>query len=418
MKLLMLGASKAQLAGIYAAKALGHDVLTLDYLQNAPGHKEALAVSYCSTFNLDDALQFAMEQKIDGVMTMGTDQPVLTSAYIASCMSLPMLISKETAYAVTDKSLMKEIFRRYDIPHMPYHLINDGENVPEFTFPAVLKPVDSQGQRGVYYIKDKGQLERYIPLSMDHSRKRQLVLEKYYPNDEITVTGWVVKGKVYVLTITDRVSFKDKEHIGVCLSHEYPTRHLKTYGYELLQWTQKIVTAFNIEEGPIYFQFFVGDEGIKINEVACRIGGAYEAHYIKRLFGIDLCDWQVRASLGLGYDSSLLKTVNPLVVHEALSVQFFFTKEGCIYTLDSRVFNSANRTMEKKEGLWEGAVFLTQSSISEGVQNATSRAGYAILYSQSSDRLEEYIKYFYGQLKVCDASGNTLLIYRPLGGRA
>ena len=40
--------------------------------------------------------------------------------------------------------------------------------------------------------------------------------------------------------------------------------------------SQKVADAFGLEEGPFYLQLLIGDEGIRVNELACRIGGAFE----------------------------------------------------------------------------------------------------------------------------------------------
>jgi hypothetical protein len=57
---------------------------------------------------------------------MGTDQPVLTAAMVAEKLGLPFYISPDTARAVTNKRVMKELLRKHDIPCVPSALVGEG----------------------------------------------------------------------------------------------------------------------------------------------------------------------------------------------------------------------------------------------------------------------------------------------------
>jgi DNA repair protein RadC len=74
----------------------------------------------------------------------------------------------------------------------------------------------------------------------------------------LTVNGWVENTKATVLSVVDRVTIKNTRHIGVCLCHNYPSLHWETYQDEIISLTERIVSAFQIKDGPIYFQYLVG----------------------------------------------------------------------------------------------------------------------------------------------------------------
>ncbi len=100
------------------------------------------------------------------------------------------------------------------------------------------------------------------------------------------------------MTMTDRVTFSEDNKIGVCVSHEHPSVHIENYGDTAKRLTEKIVNAFEIENGPIYFQFLVGKEGMLVNEIACRIGGAYEDQFIPKITGFDILGEQLNIAQG------------------------------------------------------------------------------------------------------------------------
>lgn len=98
------------------------------------------------------------------------------------------------------------------------------KNIP---FPVVIKPLDSQGQRGVFKLNSPAEVINSLPETLSFSRADKVLLESYYPSDEITVSAWVDQGVPEILTITDRESFSFERNIGICYAHEYPSRHHK-----------------------------------------------------------------------------------------------------------------------------------------------------------------------------------------------
>lgn len=413
MKLVMLGASKAQLIGIEKAVELGVDVITCDYLEDAIGHGLAIESHYVSTFDLDGVLEVAQESRAHGIMTLGTDQPVLTCAYVAEKLDLFCYHSVELARNVTNKIWMKKLFKQHNIDTVDYVLYEKGINdkeLEDFEGPVVIKPVDSQGQRGIFYLNKAIDAKNYYSEVVSFSREKLILVERYYDHEEVTVSGWVENGKPYILSITDRVTFKDKEQIGICLSHEFPSKFVKDYGRELHQLTKKIVEAFNITKGPIYFQFLVGHEGIKVNEIACRIGGAHEATFLPYLTGFDICDTQIKQSLNIKADLSPLFIYDFFTSTKHLSVQLFFSSPCNIHYMP---------TIENiclLEGVIDAGFHVAIGDEIKLIDNATARAGFVIVEAETKDQLEKRIRALYNRLVIKDVDGINHIIHRELTG--
>ncbi|MCK5199312.1 MAG: ATP-grasp domain-containing protein, partial [Spirochaetales bacterium] len=300
MKLMIVGGGEAQLNAVRRAKNLGFTVVVSDMNPNCPGSAEADQFVKASTFSCEETHAAAISENIDAIMTLGTDQPVLPVAWTAFKMGLPTGISVETALAVTNKRVMKPLFMKNRIPACKFTFISENSTSTDlsgFTYPLVVKPVDSQGQRGVYKVEDWKELKGYLPDVLSYSREEEVLVEEFYQNEEITVSGWSVGGRFYPLTVTDRVTRSNGPHIGVCMSHEYPSKYLEKYGEEILSISKKIVSSFSITNGPVYIQMLIGDAGIKVNEVASRIGGAYEDEFIPAITGVDILTLQFELAL-------------------------------------------------------------------------------------------------------------------------
>jgi len=411
MKLCVLGASSAQLIGIIEAKKMGHEVISCDNMPQSIGHSFSDGHANISTFDLDGVLEMAKRESIDGILTLGTDQPVLTVAYVAQSLGLPRMLDFTTARDVTNKKYMKAIFKEHNIPSVDYQLYKKGYNeevLEKIQYPVVVKPLDSQGQRGVYYLENSEAVIAYFDKVVGYSREEFILVETFYEHEEVTISGWVEQGKAYILTITDRVTFSSHEHIGICLSHEFPSKHMECYGNEMIDLSQKIVGAFNLETGPIYFQFLIGKKGILVNEIACRIGGAYEATFIPYLTGFDLCKTVIKASLGQEYDVTGLYGYDMRKIQSCISVQLFFCAPCKVH------FIPEEASIRSMEGIVDVGIALSIGDEVKPIHNATARAGFVIVQADSKKILEQRLNALYDRLIILDQEGNNHIIHREM----
>ncbi|MFO7888052.1 MAG: carboxylate--amine ligase [Eubacteriales bacterium] len=405
MKFLVLGAGSCQLNLIKYLKSNNHEVIVTDYLKDSIGKKYADKSEMVSTFDLEGIVSIAKKHKVDTILTAGTDQPVYYAAKACEILNLPNYISSNLALLVTDKKRMKEIFDKNNIPTVKYVLLKENENIDLIDndlFPGVVKPLDSQGQRGVLYIKDKDDLKKKINIPFSFTKQSEILLEKYYENDEITISGWIIEKDTKVLSISDRVTYNNFPHIGICISHNYPSKHYKEYSEEIIKITKDIVSGFKIEKGPIYFQMLIGSEGIKVNEIACRIGGAFEDVYIPYVSGVNMSDLLLRDSSNIPHIQKVKS--NSISKKTKISVQLFFARPGKISymsSLDSLVSNGL---------ILDGRFNFKVGDNIPKIKNATQRAGHFIVSSSNKDNLFEKVDKVFNKVKILDEDGNNLVI--------
>lgn len=402
--LMILGAGQCQVNAIKKIKAMGHRAIVCDYNLFAPGKTIGDVSVLADAFSYEEVLIEAKRHRIDGLFTSGTDQPVLTVSQVSESMNLPCFLDVSTARLVTHKKAMKERFTKLGIPTVDYALIKAGfkaQEIKHLVFPIVLKPVDSQGQRGIFKVHDLESLRKAIPKVLMYSREDYILAESYYPNQEITVSGYVVKGHVHVFTITDRATFPSDDHIGVCLSHEYPSKHLPTYRDEILSITKTICQGFGIHEGPIYFQMLVGQAGIKVNEIACRLGGAYEDVTIPYVTGIDPLALVIDGALGQAKTSVL--DDHAYLEKGYFSTQLFFCRPGMI-----KVMTPIEDLLDLPYVLSAGYNYSVGDRIPE-TENASARAGHIIITGETEAKLTEHIDAVYDLLEIRDEESNLVL---------
>lgn len=402
-KLMLLGAGKLQVNAVKRAQELGYGVLAVDWEPSAPAKKVSDEAGLADVFNAETCLALARKSAVDGVMTTGTDQPVLTAAKVAREMRLPMLISVDTALGATHKGVMKRVLETRGIPTAPYKLWkpSDGLEELEALMPGVVKPVDSQGQRGIFRVETPGEVAERFTEVLRYSRDEHILVERFITGDEVTFSGWVRGGKLYPLALTDRVTFAEQSKIGICVAHEFPTRHFETHADEVLALSERIVEAFDIASGPVYIQYLLGSQTV-VNELACRIGGAYEDIWMPELTGCDWLRWMIEGALGEASDFSALENYDWKKVGRRLSAQLFFSKPGTIKRLSA---------VPTPACLDYGFHYEPGQTI-QGIANATQRAGYFVVTAEDEAGLDAAVADMFDmiQIEMEDAPENAVLV--------
>jgi phosphoribosylamine-glycine ligase len=404
-KLIVLGGGNCQVALLKYLQAQGHLVILIDYLLDPPGKQYANIHKRVSTFDVSGIVDVARQHEIDAIITAGTDQPVYAGACASEALNLPFYISSDLAYALTHKKRMKSVFQQYDIPTVQFGYLTETlteDLLEELMAPLVIKPYDSQGQRGVLKVNHLSSLADAMKESFSFTNESEILWETYYPNDEITVSGWVVEGKTHILSVTDRVTFDTEPHIGICTAHHYPSKHYHIHRETIIQLTENLVQAFQIEKGPIYFQMLVGKEGILVNETAARIGGAFEDVYIKSLYGLDLDELLLNDVLGIPNHlahSNYMETSN-----EILNVILFFANPGKIASL-SKMNDLVERGL-----IIDGAFNFKEGDRIDAIRNATGRAGHFVVKGHNIEELNKKTQSALDRVFIIDQEGHNLLI--------
>ena len=400
--LVVLGGSNAQLNAVVRAKQKGYFVILLDYLNKPPAAAYADIHVQASTFDIKECFNAASFYHADGIITVGSDQPVYTAAIVAEKLALPSPIPADIAFTVTNKKAMKLLFQQNNIPTVKHIFIDKDTSVKHLSnlsSPFVIKPLDSQGQRGIFKLDTATEVLQHLDRTLSFSSQSEALIEEYYPSDEITISCWIQAGDLYILSITDRLHYPSTKHIGICTEHRFPSKHMHLYN-ELYTICKKIITAFDILEGPLYIQMFVGKSGIKVNEIACRIGGAFEDIFIPYLTEFDILNAVIDSSINKHIDTSSLQQLNIQKTKKQVSVQLLFCESCTIRSITPL-----------KEILALPFVLSVGYNFSEGdiipkTENATARFGHCVIVSDTVP-IETLIAILYEKLEVISEEDGT-----------
>ena len=152
-KLMLLGGLRYLLPVIEEAHKLGVHVITADYLPDNIAHKYSDEYCNVSIIDKEAVLKAAQELQIDGILSHAVDPGVVSAAYVAEKMGLPFQCSYKAACILQDKSIFRQFLadNGFNCPHAKgYNNVKDAlKDVDYFTWPVIVKPVDSAGSKGV-----------------------------------------------------------------------------------------------------------------------------------------------------------------------------------------------------------------------------------------------------------------------------
>ena len=222
-------------------------------------------------------LAYAMENKVCGVTTDQTDIAVRSVAYVAQQMGLPG-IGYETGCLFTDKNLMREKMAGLGIPLLPFKTVNSLDEAlayyGEIGGKVIIKPLDTQGSRGVQICCSAEELAAKYDEAARWSSAHNVIVERYATGREFVVEGLAFEHAFRNLCIGDTLYF-DLPDAFAAKSRIFPTTADDALAQRVLDLNARIITGFGLRQGLTHSEFIMDGDEIYLMETAARGGGVF-----------------------------------------------------------------------------------------------------------------------------------------------
>lgn len=333
--LMMIGAGPDQTFGILKAKKMGLRVLATDANKNAPGFAFvddfAIASVYDSNASLKAAEILNTKYKLDSVMTLGIDIPLIVAKIAAKC-SLPGP-SLKTAYLASNKYLMKKQFAKYNIPIPWFEKVKSLKELKKIIgkrgFPIVIKPVDSRGARGVLLITKKVDLGWAFRESISYSSLGELIVEEYLFGPQISTESVIYDNFATTPGFSDRNYEYIEKYTPFMIENggTLPSRLSYTAQTAVKRTAEAAARTLGINRWTAKGDMVLTEEGPKVIEIAARISGGFFATVkIPHNTGVDFVRAAILMALGQKPDFEDLK----IKYHRHITQRYFFLPAGKI----------------------------------------------------------------------------------------
>lgn len=399
MKALVLAGGFPQIDLLNELRDRGISTVLADYYAEPVAKPYADKFYQVSTLDVEAITNVAKSEKVDFLITVCTDQALLTVAKVSEELGLPCYIDYQTGLNVTNKSYMKKVFAENAIPSAKHVIMGvfDENKLAGMKYPMIVKPVDCNSSKGVAKVVCIEELISAFDKAVGYSRTKTAIVEEFVDGTELSVDVYVEQGKAHVLSVTNSDKIQDNQKFVIFRS-KYPIVRSEVVNKKISDASQRIADAFGIKNSPMLIQLIVRDEDIFILEFSARTGGGVKHRLIERICGFDVIKAVVDLTLGEIPHLEIKPPQSRYIVDE-----FIYCRPGVFDRLegfDSLVQDGilSNYFLFK----WSGAVFDT-------IENSGDRIAGFTIQADSIEDLKKKHCIANSRIKAIDNNGEDMI---------
>jgi biotin carboxylase len=313
---------------------------------------------------------------------VSADRAVPVVAAVAEARGLPG-IGVATAHLMTHKVAMRRQLAEFGVPQPRFAAIRSMSErrraVDEVGFPAVLKPADSGGQRGVFRVDSLDDVETHLHEALAASPTEEAILEEFVDGTEMNGIVVARNGETIPLTLSDRLR-PPGIGFGVGWIHVYPAT---VYGDQLAE-SERVAGhtahALGLRTGIAFPQLIAARDGrVVVVECAARIPGGQMADLVRHAVGVDLVEVQLRMALGEELPDELVRPR----FQQPLAIRFLTASPGPLPTGVVRRIGPLDKVLAFP-GVVQADVYLQLGETIRPVRLDGDRRGYVIAVGETN----------------------------------
>lgn len=291
-RILILGAGNAQIDAIEYCKAHGYEVVGCSYTTVDCGIPHLDIFEQVDIKSIEGVKALAEKYGVSAVYSVGSDLAMPTVMKVSEQLGLPHFITAEAAEICHSKGRMRETLGEGFEGNAAFRVCSTLEEALEYSsFPGMMKPVDSQGQRGCFKVESAEDIRERFAASLDYSFEGKVIIEEFIDGPEVSVNAYMQDGKMKFALVSDRYAF-DELPGGIIKEHRVPSSFADEEAQaKTVDLAARVAAKIGINNGPCYFQIKLKDgrEPV-ILEVTPRLDGCHMWNLIKHYCGADLLE--------------------------------------------------------------------------------------------------------------------------------
>ena len=378
---LFVGAGRHQRRAITRAQELGLRVVAVDRNPDAAGLDLADVGEVVDFQDVEGVIEVARKHAVDGALTVSADRAVPIVAAVTEELGLPT-IATDVAHVMTHKIAMRRRLAEVGVPQPRFAAARDLASARAAAetvgFPAVLKPADSGGQRGIFRLESVDDLDAHLHAALAESAGGEVVLERFHEGLELNGLVIARDGEPEVLTLSDRLR-PPGVGFGVGWIHVYPTTIFGDALAEAERVAVHATRALGLRDGIAFPQLLVTDEGVLVIEVAARIPGGQMADLARHAVGVDLIEVALRQALGEPVPDEVARPR----VQQPLAIRFLTASPGPLPTGRVVSIGSLDPVLAAT-GVVQAETYLQEGETIRPVRLDGDRRGYVIAVADTN----------------------------------
>jgi len=315
--LLLVGGGREALPGLERLRALGARLAVSDGNPAAPGLAVADEPLLASTYDVEATVAAARalhaRAPIDGVLAIAADVPV-TVACVADALGLPGL-PVAAARRTAEKLAMKEALHAAGVPVPEFAPVASAADLRaalrRLGLPAIVKPVDSRGARGVVRVRALDEAPAAFATARAASPTGRVMVERFVAGPQLSSESFLAGDEIATPGLADR----NYEWLDACAPYVIengglqPARAAAALAPRVDDLVRAAARALGLPGGIVKGDLVLDEGGeLRVIEVAARLsGGAFCTLTIPLSTGVDLVAAAACAAVAAPVDVASLR---------------------------------------------------------------------------------------------------------------
>ena len=273
-RLLVVGASHAEIPLIRAGQGLGHWVSTVGSDAEALGAKASDSHFKVDFSDADAVLRVFDEGKFHGVVSGCNDFAAFTAARVSEARGLANCDSNVATRLIHHKDAFRKVASELKL-NSPEHfvvsnVIEAKKISQQIKFPVIVKPTDLTGGKGVNLVQDPPALGTAVEAALSRSRIKNVVVESFVAGSLRSALFIVIGGKTHLVVSADEFMYLNPFLVASAVSNigEAPETQLG-----LAEQIGLVVSALALTDGLMHVQYIWSGSDFTILEICRRPPG-------------------------------------------------------------------------------------------------------------------------------------------------
>ena len=273
-RLLVVGASHAEIPLIRAGQGLGHWVSTVGSDAEALGAKASDSHFKVDFSDADAVLRVFDEGKFHGVVSGCNDFAAFTAARVSEARGLANCDSNVATRLIHHKDAFRKVASELKLnspEHFVVSTVKEANKISQqIKFPVIVKPTDLTGGKGVNLVQDPPALGTAVEAALSRSRIKNVVVESFVAGSLRSALFIVIGGKTHLVVSADEFMYLNPFLVASAVSNigEAPETQLG-----LAEQIGLVVSALALTDGLMHVQYIWSGSDFTILEICRRPPG-------------------------------------------------------------------------------------------------------------------------------------------------
>lgn len=386
---LILGAASLQVPLIKYVKSQGYKTIVVSIPGPYEGFQYADRCIYEDIRDYEAIIKAVKGENIVSVLTDQTDISVPTVSIIAEQLGLAGNCV-DVAKVYSNKFLMREACLRNNVSVPSFIRVASVEDVEKevqkISFPAIMKPEDNQGSRGIYILHGKEDVISNLSSSLSYSKTGYAIIEEFFVGKEFVCEGFVIDGKYVNWGVGERCYFDIENKLIPCQTI-FPSKLSDDVIALLIEAERRLHSDLNPSFGMIHSEYLVNEETKEyiLVETALRGGGVYISSHLIPMY-TQYNNYELLFNCSLGKKMKIEEIESR--IHPAASAYVCFSlPEGVIVSITG-IDKLEKLPFVKKIDLQKVKIGIKTNALVD----KTDRLGPIIIEASDRQEIERHIK--------------------------